>query len=83
MLKELLESGGDPSRGGRLGFEAMGAGDLAAVVDRVIAEHPPEWARYPAGEDKLTGFFIGHIKSATDGNADLKAASVLLRARRV
>lgn len=83
VLKELLESGGDPeSVASRLGFEAMGAGDLAAVVDRVIREHPSEWERYRAGEDKLTGFFVGHIKSATDGKADLKAASALLRAQR-
>ncbi|HEY3809893.1 MAG TPA: Asp-tRNA(Asn)/Glu-tRNA(Gln) amidotransferase subunit GatB [Acidimicrobiales bacterium] len=83
VLKELLASGGDPDAvAARLGFEAMGADDLAAVVDRVISEHPPEWERYRAGEDKLTGFFVGHIKTATDGNADLKAASALLRARR-
>ena len=66
VLKELLESGGDPeSMAARLGFEAMAAGDLAAVVDQVIAEHPSEWDRYLAGEDKLTGFFIGQIKAAT------------------
>ena len=35
-----------------------------------------------AGEDKLTGFFIGQIKAATAGKADLKAAASLLRARR-
>jgi aspartyl-tRNA(Asn)/glutamyl-tRNA(Gln) amidotransferase subunit B len=83
VLKELLASGGDPDAvAARLGFEAMGADDLAAVVDRVISKHAPEWERYQGGEDKLTGFFIGHIKTATDGNADLKAASALLRARR-
>jgi aspartyl-tRNA(Asn)/glutamyl-tRNA(Gln) amidotransferase subunit B len=83
VLKEMLASGGDPDAvAARLGFEAMGADDLAAVVERVISEHAPEWERYRAGEDKLTGFFIGHIKTATDGNADLKAASALLRARR-
>ena len=83
VLKELLEAGGDPDEmAARLGFEAMDAEDLAAVVDRVIADHPAEWTRYAAGEDKLMGFFIGHIKTATEGKADLKAASALLRARR-
>jgi aspartyl-tRNA(Asn)/glutamyl-tRNA(Gln) amidotransferase subunit B len=83
VLKELLAAGGDPDGvAARLGFEAMGADDLAAVVDRVTGEHPAEWERYRAGEDKLTGFFLGHIKTATDGNADLKAASALLRAHR-
>ena len=41
VLKELLESGGDPAAvAARLGFEAMAADDLAAVVDQVIADHP-------------------------------------------
>jgi aspartyl-tRNA(Asn)/glutamyl-tRNA(Gln) amidotransferase subunit B len=83
VLKGLLESGGDPaSAAARLGFEAMGADDLAAAVDQVIGDHPGEWARYAAGEDKLTSFFMPLIKSATSGKADLKAASALLRARR-
>jgi aspartyl-tRNA(Asn)/glutamyl-tRNA(Gln) amidotransferase subunit B len=83
VLKDLLDSGGDPDEvAARHGFEAMAAGDLEAVLDRVISDHPAEWTRYAAGEDKLMGFFIGHVKSATDGRADLKAASTLLRSRR-
>jgi Asp-tRNA(Asn)/Glu-tRNA(Gln) amidotransferase B subunit len=83
VLKELLASGGDPEEiAARLGYEAMAADDLAAVIDLVIGEHPAEWKRLAAGEDKLTGFFVGHIKAATKGKADLKAASALLRARR-
>jgi aspartyl-tRNA(Asn)/glutamyl-tRNA(Gln) amidotransferase subunit B len=83
VLKELLASGGDPEEiSARLGFEAMAADDLAGVVEQVIAAHPAEWDRFAAGEDKLAGFFIGHVKAATEGKADLKAASALLRARR-
>jgi Asp-tRNA(Asn)/Glu-tRNA(Gln) amidotransferase B subunit len=83
VLRELLESGGDPKAiAADRGFEALGTDALEAVVDQVIADHPDEWARYAAGEDKLTGFFIGHIKTATGGKADLKAASALLRSRR-
>jgi aspartyl-tRNA(Asn)/glutamyl-tRNA(Gln) amidotransferase subunit B len=83
VLKELLASGGDPDKvAARLGFEAMAADDLAAVVEQVIAAHPAEWDRYVAGEDKLAGFFVAHIKAATEGKADLKSASALLRARR-
>jgi aspartyl-tRNA(Asn)/glutamyl-tRNA(Gln) amidotransferase subunit B len=83
VLKELLGSGGDPDEmASRLGFEAMDAEDLEVVVDGVIADHPAEWTRFAAGEDKLMGYFIGHIKTATEGKADLKAASALLRTRR-
>ena len=83
VLKELLDAGGDPAAMvSRLGFEAMAADDLAAVVDKVIAEHPSEWDRYQDGEDKLTGFFVGLIKAASSGKADPKATANLLRARR-
>ena len=83
VLKAMMESGGDPHRiAADLGFEAMAAGDLEQVVDEVIAAHPDEWARFCAGEDKLTGLFIGDIKKATEGKADLKVASALLRSRR-
>ncbi|MBO0729028.1 MAG: Asp-tRNA(Asn)/Glu-tRNA(Gln) amidotransferase subunit GatB [Acidimicrobiaceae bacterium] len=83
VLKVLLERGGDPSAvAAELGFEAMAADALAGVVDDVIAANPAEWARYRDGEDKLAGFFVGKIKAATGGQADLKAASALLRERR-
>jgi aspartyl-tRNA(Asn)/glutamyl-tRNA(Gln) amidotransferase subunit B len=83
VLKELLDSGGDPAEiAGRLGFEAMGAGDLEVVVDELIAAHPDEWSRYTAGEEKLAGFFVGRIRSATGGKADLGAASCLLRSKK-
>jgi Asp-tRNA(Asn)/Glu-tRNA(Gln) amidotransferase B subunit len=83
VLKVLMESGGDPAGiAASLGFEAMTADDLESVVDQVIAAHPEEWARFRAGEDKVQGLFIGDIKKATEGKADLKAASALLRSRR-
>jgi Asp-tRNA(Asn)/Glu-tRNA(Gln) amidotransferase B subunit len=83
ILKMLLESGGDPDRIAEdLGFEAMEADALESAIEEVVAAHPTEWERFVAGEDKLMGFFIGQIKSATQGQADLKEASGLLRSRR-
>jgi aspartyl-tRNA(Asn)/glutamyl-tRNA(Gln) amidotransferase subunit B len=83
VLRTLLDDGGQPAEIAlALGFEAMGSDALGAVVDQVIADNPGEWSRFVGGEDKLTGFFIGKIKAATGGNADLKAASAELRDRR-
>ena len=65
-----------------LGFEPMEAGALQTVVDKVIAANGPEWQRFVAGDDKLSGFFIGKVKAATGGKADLRAATELLRQRR-
>lgn len=83
VLKIMVAEGGQPEEvASRLGFKALGAGALEAVVEEVVAANPREWERYAGGDDKLTGFFIGKIKAATGGNADLKAASELLRSRR-
>jgi aspartyl-tRNA(Asn)/glutamyl-tRNA(Gln) amidotransferase subunit B len=83
VLKILVADGGDAKAiAASLGFEAMGAGALAEVVDQVIAANPREWARFAGGDDKLAGFFIGKVKAATGGNADLRAATQLLQQRR-
>jgi len=83
VLRVLVQEGGRPEEvAGRLGFEAMGAGLLEDVVDRVVAANPREWERYAGGDDKLAGFFIGKVKAATGGNADLRVASEILRQRR-
>jgi aspartyl-tRNA(Asn)/glutamyl-tRNA(Gln) amidotransferase subunit B len=80
VLSDVLESGGDPTEiAAAKGFEAMDAGDLASVIDDVIAANPDEAERYKGGEQKLMGFFVSKVKEATAGNADLKAASALLR----
>jgi len=83
VLKVMVREGGQPEEvAAKLGFQAMGAGALQEVVDQVVAANPKEWERYAAGDDKLAGFFIGKVKAATGGNADLRAASELLRQRR-
>jgi aspartyl-tRNA(Asn)/glutamyl-tRNA(Gln) amidotransferase subunit B len=83
VLKRLLEQGGDPETIAKdLGFEAMPASEVAGVLDQVIAANESEWRRFVAGEDKLQGFFIGKVKAATGGKADLKAVATSLRARR-
>lgn len=82
VLREMIASGQHPSEvAARLGFEAMDRADLAAVVDQVISQHPQEWERLVAGESKLTGFFVGKVKAATAGKADLRAATSLLGER--
>jgi aspartyl-tRNA(Asn)/glutamyl-tRNA(Gln) amidotransferase subunit B len=84
VLGKLLESsGGDPAViAQELGFEALEAGALGAVLDEIIAAHGDEWARYVAGEDKLTGLFTGQVMKATKGQADGKAVAAELARRR-
>jgi aspartyl-tRNA(Asn)/glutamyl-tRNA(Gln) amidotransferase subunit B len=83
VLGALLERGGDPAALAKeMGFEALGSDTLSAVLDEVIAAHPDEWARYVAGEDKMTGVFTGAVMKATSGKANGKEVAAELRRRR-
>jgi aspartyl-tRNA(Asn)/glutamyl-tRNA(Gln) amidotransferase subunit B len=81
VLHELVaRGGGDPAALAKeMGFEALGADSLAAVVAEVIAAHPDEWKRYVEGEDKLTSLFTGAVMKTTKGQANGKAVAAELR----
>ena len=86
VLAEMVRSGESPAVvARRAGFEAVAAGELAAVVDRIIAEHPAEWQRLCAGDDrdrkKMQGFFTGQVMRATKGQANGRHVAVLLEDR--
>ncbi len=84
VLHALVEhGGGDPAALAReMGFEALAADTLAAVVADAIAAHPAVWKRYVEGDDKLTGFFTGEVMKATSGRANGKEVAAELRRRR-
>ena len=85
MLAELVAAGGDgdpAAIAAAKGFEAMDTGALEAAVDAAIAAQPGAWAKYCAGEDKVAGALVGAVMKATKGQADGKAVTALLQARR-
>ncbi|WP_420431023.1 Asp-tRNA(Asn)/Glu-tRNA(Gln) amidotransferase subunit GatB [Candidatus Poriferisocius sp.] len=83
VLAALVDGGGSPQEAAQeLGFEAMDTGELDALVDGLIADHPDEWSRFCDGDAKLTGFFVGQVMKATQGRADGKAVTQLLNSRR-
>ena len=83
VLADMVESGRPPADlAAERGFEAMESGDLEAIVDTAIADNPDDWAKFCDGEDKVMGFFVGQVMKATQGNADGKAVSALLREKR-
>jgi aspartyl-tRNA(Asn)/glutamyl-tRNA(Gln) amidotransferase subunit B len=82
VLAEMLEGGGQPADiAARLGFEAMGQDALSAVVDELIAAHPDEFERLKGGDQKVIGFLVGQAMKATNGKADGKVITALLRER--
>ncbi len=84
VLAALLErGGGDPAAVAKeMGFEALSADALGAVLDDVIAANPDEWTRFVGGEDKLQGFFTKEVMRATSGKANGKEVAAELRRRR-
>ena len=82
VLAELLASGGNPAEiATRLGFEAMDSDALASVVDQLIADNPAEFDRLKGGDQKVMGFFVGQAMKATQGKADGKLVTALLKER--
>ena len=87
VLADMVATGGSPAAIARdKGFEALSADALGDVVDGIIAANADQWERFVNGDDKvrgkLTGFFVGQVMKATQGNADGKAVTALLDARR-
>jgi aspartyl-tRNA(Asn)/glutamyl-tRNA(Gln) amidotransferase subunit B len=82
VLAHMLEKGGDPAQiAADLGFEAMDQSALAAVVDELIADNPDEFERLKGGDQKVMGFFVGQAMKKTQGKADGKVVTALLRER--
>ena len=55
--------------------------ELNTWVDAVMKEHSEEVERYRSGETRLMGYFVGQTMQKSQGRADPKALSALLRAR--
>ena len=86
VLAVLVANGGEPAEvAAGMGFEAMDDSALAAIVDGLIAEYDEDWAAFTSGDDKerkkKSGFFVGQIMKATNGQADGRVVNELLSRR--
>ncbi|TML91891.1 MAG: Asp-tRNA(Asn)/Glu-tRNA(Gln) amidotransferase subunit GatB [Actinobacteria bacterium] len=82
VLAEVQATGAAPDDIAKArGFESMDDDALASVVDEVIAANPDAWAKFVAGDAKVTGFFVGQVMRATQNKADGGAVTALLRLR--
>ncbi len=52
---------------------------LATLVDRLLAEHPDEVARYREGKTQLFGWFVGQVMRETRGKANPNVVRQLLQ----
>ena len=56
-------------------------GEIAAIIDKVIADSPEQLAAYKAGKENLFGYFVGQVMKATGGKANPGVVNELLRTK--
>ncbi|MDN5347166.1 MAG: aspartyl-tRNA(Asn)/glutamyl-tRNA(Gln) amidotransferase subunit [Clostridia bacterium] len=87
IAKQVFEEMFATGKGARQIVEEKGlvqisdAGELAAIVEKVLAEHPQVVADYRGGKDKALGFLVGQVMKATRGKANPALVNQLLKER--
>ena len=56
-----------------------GIDELSPIVDRIIEENPGQVAAYRGGKEGLLGFFVGQVMKATQGKANPRVVSEIVR----
>ena len=55
--------------------------EIGPVVDRILAENPDQVAAFRGGKEGLLGFFVGQVMKETQGKANPRVVSELVRDR--
>jgi aspartyl-tRNA(Asn)/glutamyl-tRNA(Gln) amidotransferase subunit B len=54
-------------------------GELGPIVDRILEANPGQVAAYRGGKEGLLGFFVGQVMKETQGKANARVVSELVR----
>ena len=54
-------------------------GEIAAIIDEIVAANPAQVEQFKAGKEKVLGFFVGQVMKATQGKANPQMVNELLR----
>jgi glutaminyl-tRNA synthetase len=83
VLAEVVRSGKDPKAiVSERGLDAVAdTGELARLVEDVIAKNADKVAQYKSGKTGLLGFFVGQVVKASGGKANPQAVSKLVGER--
>lgn len=81
VFADMLQGGGDPEAIVRQkGLSQMSdEGELAAMVQEIVAANPEQAQQFREGKDKVLGFFVGQLMKKTRGKANPQLANELLR----
>ena len=64
-----------------LGFKPAAAGELEALVNQAITNHPAEAAAVQAGNDKLLNFLTGQVMKSASTKPNPKRVTEMLKAK--
>ncbi len=56
-------------------------GEIAKIVDEVIAANPEQVEGYKGGNERLLGFFVGQVMKASKGTANPQMVNEILRSK--
>jgi aspartyl-tRNA(Asn)/glutamyl-tRNA(Gln) amidotransferase subunit B len=82
VFAEMFDTGRDPdaivtAKGLR---QVSDAGEIEAVVERIVAENPGQAEQYRSGANpKVVGWFVGQVMKATHGRANPQLVNEVLR----
>ena len=85
MAKEIMEEmyrSGKPPRviiAEKGMVQITDAGEIAKIIDQVIALNPVQLEQYRSGKDRVFGFFVGQVMKATQGKANPQIINDLLK----
>lgn len=81
VLKEMFETGGDPSQIIKdKGLEQItDSGEIEEAVREIIKANPKPVADYKEGKERVFQFLIGQVMAKTKGKANPQAVSEILR----
>ena len=85
MAKEVFEAmtATGKSAADDRGREGLGqisdAGELEAIVARIVAANPGPAEEFRQGKEKVLGFFVGQVMKETRGQANPQMVNELLR----
>ena len=81
VLEGVLQGEGSPREVAEA-LDLVQISDMSAIeeiVTKVLADNPEAVDSYAAGEEKVAGFLVGQVMTASRGKADPKLVSELLR----
>jgi aspartyl-tRNA(Asn)/glutamyl-tRNA(Gln) amidotransferase subunit B len=83
VFEEMFTAGGDPEKiiQEKGLVQISDEGELAKIVEEVIANNPQSVADYKAGKEKALGALVGQVMKATKGKANPQVANKLILER--